>query len=284
MHIFREIEPLKAHLHQQHLSNFSIGLVPTMGALHQGHLGLVRASKAGNNVTICSIFVNPTQFNNPADLDKYPQTIERDIDLLRGALCDVVFCPSIQAMYPEASQIKFDLGHLDKIIEGEFRPGHFSGVALVVSKLFNIVKPDKAYFGQKDYQQFKIISTLVHELKFNLTLVCIPIVRETDGLAMSSRNMRLNEHERIRAAVIYQCLMRTREGLLRGQSFSVMKNEAFALCKKHDIKLEYLVLADREDLTLLGNDANVGHCILLIAAYVGEVRLIDNIFITENVY
>ena len=283
MHIFREIEPLKAHLHQQHLSHCTIGLVPTMGALHPGHLGLVRASNRENNVTICSIFVNPTQFNNPADLDNYPRTLERDFDLLQEALCDVVFCPSIQEMYPQASQVKFDLGRLDKIMEGEFRPGHFSGVALVVSKLFNIVKPDAAYFGQKDYQQFKIISRLVHELKFDLKLVCIPIVREADGLAMSSRNLRLNKDERMRATVLFQCLQRSREGLLQSKPFSVLKDEACTLCEKNDIKLEYLVLADRENLTLSGNDTNVGDCILLIAAYVGEVRLIDNIFITEIV-
>ena len=282
MHIFREIEPLRAHLQEQHLSRRTIGFVPTMGALHEGHLGLIRASREANNLTVCSIYVNPTQFNNPDDLEKYPRTPSRDFDMLREALCDVVFCPSNPEMYPQVPQLKFDFGPLDKIMEAEFRPGHFSGVALVVSKFLNIVKPDTAYFGQKDYQQFKIISKLVLELNFDVKLVCIPIVREQDGLAMSSRNMRLDEYERKRATVIYECLTRTREGLRQGESFSALRNEAVARCKEKNVILEYFVLADRENLTSLENVEGTTDAILLMAAYVGEVRLIDNLFIIKT--
>jgi len=185
-------------------------------------------------------------------------------------------------MYPVASQLKFDFGALDKILEGEFRPGHYSGVALVVSKLFNLVQPDRAYFGQKDFQQFRVISRLVEELKFDLSLVCAPIVREADGLAMSSRNMRLNAAERKRAVILYQSLKQTRDRLLQGESFSELRKTVASQFDLNNVKLEYLALADRESLTLLDNITDPSRAILLIAAHVGDVRLIDNLFLTVN--
>lgn len=279
MHIFKEISPLRAHLRQHHSSHSSLGLVPTMGALHVGHQSLVQASKKENDTTICSIYVNPAQFNNPGDLVKYPRTFEADIERLTEAGCDVVFCPDNSEMYAESRHLAFDFGPLDKILEGEFRPGHFSAVALVVSKLFNIVQPDRAYFGQKDFQQFKIISRLVAELKFNLKVVCVPIVRERDGLAMSSRNMRLNENERKRATVLYQCLLKAREGLLQGKSFLGLREEARERCRLNGAKLEYLSLADRENLKPLEKITDGENAILLIAAQVGPVRLIDNLYV-----
>src|ERR1043165_7630788 len=187
MEIFKEIQSLKAFLSQKR-NSVSIGLVPTMGALHAGHLSLIEASKRENQLTVCSIFVNPAQFNNAKDLEKYPRTLERDLGMLEKAGCDVVFAPDAKMMYEAEPMIKFDFGDLDKILEGEFRPGHFSGVALVVSKFFHIIKPTVAYFGQKDFQQFKVIEKLVKELKFDLQLKPMPIFRESDGLAMSSRN------------------------------------------------------------------------------------------------
>lgn len=206
MQIFKEIGLLKAFLVEKRTHGKTIGFVATMGALHEGHLELIRNSQNGNSITVCSIFVNPSQFNNAADLQQYPRTLESDIQKLESAGCDVLFCPEVAAMYDSQSLLKFDFGHLDKVMEGEFRPGHFSGVALVVSKLFNIVEPDVAYFGQKDWQQFAIIQQLTRELKFNLTLQSIPTFRETDGLAMSSRNARLSPELRKKSSVIYRAL------------------------------------------------------------------------------
>lgn len=282
MHIFREIGPMKAYLKRERSNRSTVGLVPTMGALHGGHVSLLQASKRENTITLCSIYVNPTQFNNPADLEKYPRTLDKDIQMLQEAECDAVFCPDNSTMYPAASQLKFDFGALDKILEGEFRPGHYSGVALVVSKLFNLVQPDRAYFGQKDFQQFRVISRLVEELKFDLSLVCAPIVREADGLAMSSRNMRLNAAERKRAVILYQSLKQTRDRLLQGESFSELRKTVASQFDLNNVKLEYLALADRESLTLLDNITDPSRAILLIAAHVGDVRLIDNLFLTVN--
>ena len=282
MHIFKEIGSLKAYLNHARSSQSTVGLVPTMGALHPGHISLIKASRTENSITVCSIYINPTQFNNPADLAKYPRTLEQDVSMLQDNGCDVVFCPENTMMYPGPSQISFDFGSLDKVLEGEFRPGHFSGVARVVSKLFNIVHPDRVYFGQKDYQQFKVIERLVEELKFDLLLQCKPIVRENDGLAMSSRNKRLNPEERNRALILYQCLKQTQQRVLSGESFSLVRTEMAILCQRQGIKMEYLALADIENFTLLENVVLPERTILLIAAYVGDVRLIDNLFLKEN--
>lgn len=278
MRIFKEIEPLRAYLKHLYSTAFSVGLVPTMGALHPGHLSLISASKKQNEITVCSIYVNPTQFTNPADLTHYPRTLDRDMALLQDAACDVLFCPTNEEMYGAAPATSFDVGHAGTILEGEFRPGHFNGVALVVSKLFNIIQPQRAYFGQKDFQQFFIIDQLVRDLKFDVELFCAPIIREPDGLAMSSRNMRLNPDERKRAAVLYQCLVQTRSRLLNHEPFDVLKVEMKDYCNRHQVILEYLVLADRRNLSV---PESPDHAVLLIAARVGEIRLIDNLFVIE---
>lgn len=279
MRIFTAIGPIKAYLKSQRSAQSSVGLIPTMGALHKGHISLVEASKREDKTTVCSIYVNPPQFNNSSDLEKYPRTLEKDIQMLKDAGCDAAFCPEDREMYPERNEMKFDFGHLDKILEGEFRPGHFSAVAVVVSKLFNIIQPDRAYFGQKDFQQVRIILRMVEELKFDLKVVCAPIVREPDGLAMSSRNTRLTADERKRAVTLFQCLQQTREGLLRGESFSVLKERVIEKCIQNQVKLEYVALADTKNLTFLQNVDNPDQAIVLIAAYVGEVRLIDNLLL-----
>src|SRR6478735_2463281 len=204
MEIFKEIGPLRAYLRSQKKGQSTVGLVPTMGALHTGHLTLIKEAKAENDLTVCSIYVNPTQFNNASDLAKYPRLLEKDSQLLKEAGCDVLFAPENSEMYASPSELKLEFGQLDKILEGKFRPGHFSGVGLVVSKLFNIVKPDRAYFGQKDFQQFAIISKLNEELLFGISLKAVYIVREEDGLAMSSRNLRLSSEERKKAIIFYQ--------------------------------------------------------------------------------
>jgi len=280
MEIFKEIEPLKAFLRQQKIATRSLGFVPTMGALHQGHLSLIKASRVENALTICSIYVNPAQFNNLSDLAKYPRTLDQDIERLRKTGCDVLFCPDNSEMYSSESQIKFDFGILDKVMEGRYRPGHFSGVALVVSKLFHIVSPDKAYFGQKDFQQFKIIEKLVEELKFDITLRCMPIEREPDGLAMSSRNVRLSAEQRKKAIIFYDSLKETRELLEKGNSMQnvrqVIKNK---FENSNEVRLEYLELADVSNLSPQENVSDKINAILLIAGYVGEVRLIDNLLL-----
>jgi pantoate--beta-alanine ligase len=278
MQIFKEIGALKAFLLRFRNPGSAIGLVPTMGALHEGHLSLVAASKATNSITVCSIFVNPGQFNNAADLEKYPRTPEKDQEALERAGCDVLFIPGVEEMYDKTGDVKITLGTLDTILEGEFRPGHFSGVAVVVSKLFNIVLPTHVYFGQKDYQQFCVISLLVKELKFDLVLHCMPTVRDADGLAMSSRNLRLTPAQRQIATIFYQCLVDAKHELLAGSSWaSVKTGVSEKVGKLNDVRLEYFHLADKRNLDALekvNSDA-----ILLVAGYVGDVRLIDNLFI-----
>ncbi len=280
MEIFSQIGPLRAFLEQKKMLGKSVGFVPTMGALHEGHLALIRESQLENPVTICSIYVNPAQFNNPDDLARYPRKLDKDIELLKTTGCDALFCPTNDEIYPEKPVITFDFGHLEKILEGKFRPGHFSGVAIVVSKLLNIVQPSRSYFGQKDFQQFKIVEGLVRELMFNTELRCIPIQREADGLAMSSRNMRLDEVERTKAVVFYQALQLAKKRLDEGLSMTQIKKEAKAFCEDiPGIQLEYLELAETANLVVTENVT--GNAVLLIAGYVGEVRLIDNLLVNE---
>lgn len=281
MQIFNEIGELRAFLAQKKSSNYSIGFVPTMGALHQGHLALIQASKKENDITVCSIFVNPTQFNNPSDLEKYPRTLEKDIALLESEHCDVLFCPTPAEMYPNQASIRLSFGDLETVMEGKFRPGHFSGVALVVSKLLHIVEPTRAYFGQKDFQQLKIVEQLVKDLNFNAEIKSISIYREPDGLAMSSRNMRLNAAQREVAIIFYKTLLFAKEQLLEGVDFAVIQKQAHAMVEQQPgVKLEYLELADASNLKLMQHVTE--NTVLLIAGYVGEVRLIDNLLMNEN--
>jgi pantoate--beta-alanine ligase len=283
MEIFKEIAPLKAFLKAKKLQQYSIGLVPTMGALHRGHLSLIEASKAQNQVTVCSIFVNPTQFNNPSDLEKYPRTLDKDTLLLEKVECDVVFCPDSREMYQTQSILKMDFGSLDKVMEGRFRPGHFSGVGLVVSKLFNIVEPDHAYFGQKDWQQFAIIRQLTEELNFNVTLHGVPTLREPDGLALSSRNLRLNETQRQQASVFYRALLAAREAFKDGKEAGFVKRLVQKIIEQQPgVVFEYFELADSKNLNLLENVKASDQPIMCIAGFVGEVRLIDNMFVVQE--
>jgi pantoate--beta-alanine ligase len=280
MEIFKKIASLKVYLEEIRRSGKTIGLVPTMGALHNGHIALIKASKAQNSHTICSIYVNPMQFNNPGDLLKYPRNLEQDVALLESAGCDALFYPDNEDMYEGKSVLKFDFGPLDKVMEGKYRPGHFSGVALVVSKLFNIVNPDNAYFGQKDWQQFAVIQQVVTELKFGLTLHSIPTLREIDGLAMSSRNLRLNGMQRQQATIFYNALRVAKEKLKKGEEIASVKRLISDMVEKADgVKLEYFEVAESKSLNLLEVVDGVETPILCIAGYVGEVRLIDNMFL-----
>ena len=283
MQIFKEIEPLRAFLIEKRRAPISVGLVPTMGALHEGHLSLIRASMAENTLTITTIYVNPTQFNSPADLDNYPRTIEADIRLLDDIGCDILFMPPNEEMYSGQQTLKFDFDLLDKVLEGKFRPGHFSGVALIVSKLLNIVQPDRAYFGQKDYQQFQIISRLKDELKFNTILRSVPIVRESSGLALSSRNQRLSKEAKQSALLLFESLKYVQKEIKQGTDFNKVKKEIERrFQKKKDMKLEYLELAHKKTLEPLSHNNNLQDAIILIAAFVGNVRLIDNMIVDDD--
>jgi pantoate--beta-alanine ligase len=280
MEIFREIKPLRAFLREKNKAGFIIGFVPTMGALHLGHLSLIEASKKAGCFTVCSIFVNPAQFNNAEDLVKYPRTLEEDIKLLTEVKCDVLFSPSPQEVYPHTSNTFFDFGSLGTTMEGEFRPGHFSGVALVVSKLFHIVEPDHAFFGQKDWQQFTIINQLVKDLNFNIQLHPIATFREADGLAMSSRNQRLTEAQRAKAIIFYQALLECQSRLGDGEKLDkIILSIKNKIEQDAEVRLEYLQLANRENLSSLNSVEEPNKAVLCIAGFVGDVRLIDNILL-----
>ncbi len=278
MHIFNTIAETQTYLKSQKRVSKTIGFVPTMGALHAGHVSLLKRAKIENDIAVCSIFVNPTQFNNPEDLKKYPRTLERDCELLLPAGCDVVFAPSAEEMYPSLPQLKMDFGSLETVMEGKFRPGHFNGVGIVVGKLFNIVKPDKAYFGLKDLQQVAVIRRMVKDLSFDVEIVPCPTLRETDGLAMSSRNTRLSAEARILAPQIYKILNLAKEKLQAGASVSEMQvvvNEHFSNFPAFEP--EYFEAADFDTLQPIEAQIAEGKTALCIAAFLGGVRLIDNI-------
>ncbi len=248
-----------------------------MGALHEGHLALIRKAKAENDATVCSIFVNPLQFNNREDFLKYPAVLEKDVQLLEQEGCDLLFAPSASEMYPSEPKLKFDFGHLEQVMEGAFRPGHFNGVAVVVSKLFHLVHPTVAYFGQKDLQQTLVVKQLVEDLSFPLSVLVCDTVREQDGLAMSSRNVRLTGSQREKAPILYETLCVVKDKIASGGSIPVILEEAkVSLSREADVKLEYLTAVDGDTLQPIG-EAFTGQVAICIAAYFGSVRLIDNV-------
>jgi pantoate--beta-alanine ligase len=268
---------------EKQMAGNSIGLVATMGALHDGHMALIKASRSQNQITVCSVYVNPTQFNSASDLENYPRTFQEDSALLSASGCEVLFVPENSEMYNGQSRIEFNFGDLDKVMEGKFRPGHFNGVALVVSKLLHIIGPDRAYFGQKDWQQCCIIQHLVEELKFNVEVCVVRTVREKSGLALSSRNFRLNERQRATASCIQEALSEARDLLLSGENVGRVKEQvAGKLAREEDIRLEYFELANSSNLNLLDHVDDSAKPILCIAAFVGDVRLIDNMFLFNN--
>ena len=277
MHLFHSIHEIKDHIANLKEQGKTIGFVPTMGALHEGHLELVRKAGSENDAVVVSIFVNPIQFNNPEDLAKYPRTLQGDMEKLESTPCSIVFAPSAEEMYPEPDTTDFDFGKLDKVMEGQFRPGHFRGVGVVVKKLFEIVTPDQAYFGEKDYQQLAIIRFMVKSLSLPVAIVACPTVRETDGLAMSSRNARLTKEERELAPAIYEALCKVKEnyswftpdGLGRMLIGELEQNPAF--------RVEYAQVADAETLLPFEDWEDATAAVLCIAVFLGQVRLIDNI-------
>lgn len=278
MRILKTINELISLINELKANNKTIGFVPTMGALHEGHLTLVRQCVAENEVCMVSIFVNPTQFNNKADLEKYPRNVEKDAQLLEEAGCAYVFAPSAEEMYSTdelEKTFEFDFGGMDRLMEGKFRPGHFNGVVQVVSKLFKLVQPDKAYFGKKDFQQLAIIHRMVRLMHFPVEVVDCPIVREASGLAMSSRNERLSAAERDTAANIYRILNESRnltDKMSPGELTQWVTDE---VNNAGGLSVEYFDIADRE--TLITIDRWQPESIGCIAVFCGEVRLIDNI-------
>ena len=255
-----------------------LGFVPTMGALHQGHLDLVEKSTSSMDFTVVSIFVNPTQFNSSEDFQNYPQTLEADLALLEAAGADVVWVPSVATLYPQPTHLRFDFGNLEHVLEGKFRPGHFNGVGLVVSKLFHFIQPTRAFFGQKDLQQVAIIKRLIQDLSFDLSIEVVPTRREKNGLALSSRNLRLKPEERLQALLLYTQLTRAKERLLAGQPWSqVLADTEAAFANASTTELEYFALVHPETFEIFDTFTQDGARSLCIAAFVGQVRLIDNL-------
>lgn len=276
--IFTKIDQLQLCLHQKKAAGLTIGFVPTMGALHTGHISLIEESKKQCDVTVCSIFVNPTQFNDKKDLERYPKTPESDLEMLKTAGCDVVFMPETEEMYPKKDERVFNFGMLDKVLEGAHRPGHFNGVAQVVSRFFDIVNPDKAFFGNKDYQQVMIIKSLVKQLKYDLEIIVCPTLREPDGLAMSSRNTLLSEEERKAASLIPALMQRARTLKQEGSDVENIKLEVMSELAKNPIyRPDYFAVCDGDTLEEVNSFKESSKPVALIACFVGKIRLIDNL-------
>ena len=277
MILLKYIKDVDNALQKSRLHNKSVGFVPTMGALHDGHISLIKKSKLENDLTVCSIFVNPTQFNNAADLKKYPVTTETDINKLEKVGCDILFMPSVEEMYPVNNEPEYyELGMLETILEGSFRPGHFQGVCMIVDKLLAIVKPTSLYIGRKDYQQCMVIKKMMADKKYNITLHICDTVRETDGLAMSSRNMRLNFEERQQALCIIESLNLIKNNIVPGELIFI-KNDATNFLEKNGYKVDYTEIADAKTLELQNEWDGKKKLVALVAAYLNTVRLIDNI-------
>lgn len=282
MILFKKENSLQQWIDAQQRKGVKVGFVPTMGALHPGHISLIESSRKDNNITVSSIFVNPTQFNDPKDFEKYPVTIEKDIWQLELAGCDILFLPKVDEIYPNgiAATQYYDLGELETLLEGKFRPGHYQGVCQVVHRLLEIVHPDNLYLGQKDYQQCMVISRLVELMGINdkTNINICPTLRETDGLAMSSRNMRLSEAERVKAVLIFQSLSYIKDNLVAGETDTI-KNKAIAMLSDEGFRVDYIEIADAKTLEPISNWDGKKKLVALAAAFLNEVRLIDNLLL-----
>ena len=281
MILFKKAVDINKYLLQSSKSVNSIGFVPTMGALHQGHISLISISKRVNSVTVCSIFVNPTQFNDATDFNNYPSTINKDIDALEKAGCDVLFIPSVSEIYPNSTQNAqtYQLGYLETVLEGKYRPGHFQGVCLVVHRLLKIIPANQLYLGQKDYQQCMVIKKLVELEKIKTTINICPTLRETSGLAMSSRNMRLTDTDKQQALTIFETLSYLKNNIKPGD-LSKLKQAAVTSLINVGFKVDYVEIADANDLEIVDHWDGKKTLVALAAAFLGEVRLIDNLLIS----
>ena len=278
MEVFHQPGEVRDHVSSMRSKGFSIGFVPTMGALHRGHIQLVNRALADNDVVITSIFVNPTQFNDPSDLEKYPRSPEEDIQMLQEAGCHVLFMPSVEDMYPEkVESVHYPLEGLDEVMEGAFRPGHFQGVATVVNRLFDIVTPDRAYFGEKDFQQLAIIRKITDWRKDQIDIIGVPTERESDGLAMSSRNLRLSKVHRAQAHVIAQALNFARDHFREFDPKALVEEVSKRITVGTDLEVEYVSVADSRTLKPVSGWANCDSARIFAAVFAGDVRLIDNV-------
>ena len=276
MKIVNNIKELKGYLAEEKRNNKQVGFVPTMGALHEGHLSLVKRCVEENDVCVVSIFVNPTQFNDKHDLETYPRTLEKDCSLLEPAGCDYVFAPSVEEMYPEPDTRTFDFGLVSAVMEGARRPGHFNGVAQIVSKLFYAVEPDNAYFGEKDFQQIAVIRAMVEQLNIPVKIIACPILREADGLALSSRNVRLTSEQRQKAPLIVRTLKESTTFAREKSVQEVIDYVVNTINADPVMRVEYYEIVDGYTLESIQNWSDTTYPVGCITVYCGEVRLIDN--------
>jgi len=279
MKIISNINKLQKISTSLHKKNKTIGFIPTMGALHKGHLKLIMESKKKNDITIISIFVNPAQFSQNEDLTKYPRPIKNDKKLLKAIDIDYLFNPNIKTMYPNGLRTSVSTTDISNILEGKSRPGHFAGMATVVLKLFNIVKPTNAYFGQKDFQQTVVVKQMIKDFNLPINIEVVSTVRDTDGLALSSRNIFLNDRERLQALSLHHSLLMAKEMILKGnKNAQVIKTKVQDLLKNYGlVRLDYIEICDINNLSFLKTVSE--RAVVLIAAHVGKTRLIDNIII-----
>ena len=279
MQVFSSRTELNSYINKCKEEGKIVGFVPTMGALHSGHISLVKKAKESCNEVVVSIFVNPTQFNDPKDLERYPRTLENDLKMLEEAGCNTVFAPTVDEMYPEPDTRVFNFGYIEQIMEGPKRPGHFNGVAQVVSRLFDIVNPDKSFFGMKDFQQIAIIRSMVDQLKYDIEIVACPIIREEDGLAMSSRNMLLTPEHRAAAPEIHKVLSKAVE-IHNTMSVEELKQWIIDTINSNPLlEVEYVEIVDELTLKITEDWSEQGRKVICITVYAGQIRLIDNIII-----
>jgi pantoate--beta-alanine ligase len=283
MLIFKTVADLQSWLRIKRREHPSIGFVPTMGALHNGHISLVRLAKRAGETVVASIFVNPTQFNDSADLEKYPRTPGRDLEMLLRANCDAVFMPSVEEVYPPGLdlRVQIDLDHLDQVMEGAFRPGHFEGMMTVVKRLLDIVQPDHLYMGQKDFQQLTIVANMIWQLGLDVQLIMVHTIRERDGLAMSSRNTRLSPDERRLAPTIYKTLEWARVQAYQ-HPLQAVAAAAFDQLAAAGFRPEYFEMVDGHTLLPVADLSEAGLIVACVAAWLGNVRLIDNVVIKSD--
>lgn len=281
MLVFKTVRELQHFLSS--VTPNSIGFVPTMGALHHGHLSLINKAVIENNVVVCSIFVNPTQFNNKEDLEKYPRNTEQDLALIKNAFSAsadnslVIFLPEVTEIYPTKIEKSYDFGNLSLVMEAQHRPGHFDGVAMVLERFFDIIKPTKAYFGEKDFQQLAVVRNLAKQLSLSIEIIGCPIVREANGLAMSSRNERLTLEQKEQAANIYKFLQNAKEQAKTHTIDEVKNNFIESIKNIPALQLEYLEIADGNTLLSINDWSKTSYCVVFLAVFVGNVRLIDNV-------
>jgi len=280
MYLFKRVSDLQRYINSQRDQQKKVGFVPTMGALHEGHLTLIERSKKENDITVCSIFVNPTQFDDKKDLEKYPRTTANDISLLTQKSTEVLFLPTAYEVYPKGldTTLNLKMGQLDKVMEGEFRTGHFEGMAQVVKRLLDIVNPHQLYMGQKDYQQLTIVRSMIKQLGLPVELVMCPIKRESDGLAMSSRNVRLTPDIRKRATILSKTLKAAKTKISKETPADIQK-AAMASLTIPDFKPEYFSIVDGITLLPVIDPSKSDEIVACTAVWAGEVRLIDNMIL-----